>query len=183
MSGLDELRSALPGYAKDLKLNLGSVIGTSTLPEQRLWGTVLAVAIASRDPQALRALEADAREHLSDQAVEAAKGAAAIMGMNNVYYRAKHLMREAGVTGYDDLPARLRMQVIGSSGGVDKADFEFWCMAVSAVNGCGQCLASHEGVLVGAGVTREQIHEGLRIASVVHAVAVTLATEGVLAAV
>ena len=174
MAGLDELKEALPGYARDLKLNLGSVIGTSTLPEQRLWGTVLAVAIASRNDRVITALAADAREHLSDVAFEAADGAAAIMAQNNIYYRAKHLLSEAGVAGYDDLPARLRMQVIGSSGGVDKADFEFWCLAVSAVNGCGACLASHEHVLREAGVPRDQVHEALRIASTVHAVAVTV---------
>jgi lipoyl-dependent peroxiredoxin subunit D len=180
MSGLDDLKAALPEYAKDLKLNLGSVIGTSTLPEQRLWGTVLSTAIASRHTGVLVALDADAREHLSDVAYSAARGAAAIMGMNNIYYRSKHQLADAGITGYDDIPARLRMQVIGSSGGVEKADFEFWCLAVSAVNGCGACLASHEHVLREAGVTREQVHEALRIASVVHAVAVTLESEAAL---
>jgi len=103
------------------------------------------------------------------------------MAMNNVYYRGKHLLRGSGVTGYDELPAQLRMQVIGNDGGVDKADFEFWCLAVSAVNGCGQCLASHEQVLRDAGVSREQVHEGLRTASVLHAVAVTLEAEAVVA--
>ena len=181
MSGLDDLKAALPEYAKDLKLNLGSVIGTSTLPEQRLWGTVLATAIAARNPAVLKALAADAREHLSGAAFDAARGAAAIMGMNNVYYRSKHHLREQEVAGYDDLPARLRMHIIGNSGGVDKADFEYWCLAVSAVNGCGQCLASHEHVLREAGVTKEQVHEGIRIASVVHAVAVTVEAEQTLA--
>jgi alkyl hydroperoxide reductase subunit D len=141
---------------------------------------VLATAIASRNVIVLKALDADAREHLSDVAYAAARGAAAIMGMNNVYYRSKHQLAEAGITGYDDIPARLRMHVIGNSGGVDKADFEYWCFAVSAVNGCGQCLASHEQVLREAGVTREQVHEALRIASAVHAVAVTLETEAAL---
>ncbi len=183
MSGLDDLKSRLPEYAKDLKLNLGSTIGTSTLPEQRLWGTVLATAIAARNPAVLRALEADAREHLSEVAATAARAAAAIMAMNNIYYRSKHDLREAGVAGYDELPARLRMHVIGSSGGVDKADFEFWSFAVSAVNGCAQCLASHEQAVREAGVPRDQLHEALRIAAVVHAVSVTLEAEDVLAGV
>ena len=180
MSGLDDLKAALPEYAKDLKLSLGSVIGTSTLPEQRLWGTVLATAIASRNATVLKALAGDAKEHLSDTAFDGAKAAAAIMGMNNVYYRSKHHLREQGVAGYDDIPARLRMHVIGSSGGVDKADFEFWCAAVSAVNGCGQCLASHEQVLREAGVTKQQLHDGIRVAAVVHAVAVTIEAEAAL---
>jgi alkyl hydroperoxide reductase subunit D len=180
MTGLDDLKASLPEYAKDLKLNLGSTIGTSTLPELRLWGTVLATAIAARNTTVLKALDADAREHLSDVAYSAARAAAAIMSMNNIYYRSKHQLADAGITGYDDIPARLRMQVIGSSGGVEKADFEYWCFAVSAVNGCGACLASHEQVLREAGVSREQVHEALRIASVVHAVAVTLEAEAAL---
>jgi len=180
MTGLDDLKAALPDYAKDLKLNLGSTIGTSPLSEQRLWGTALATAIAARNVQVLTALEADARTHLDETALTAARAAAASMAMNNIYYRSKHQLADAGITGYDDLPARLRMQIIGTSAGVDKADFEFWCFAVSAVNGCGACLASHEQVLREAGVPRDQIHEALRIASTVHAVAVTLETEAAL---
>jgi alkyl hydroperoxide reductase subunit D len=176
--GLDALKDALPAYAKDLKLNLGSVIGTSTLAKQPLWGTVLAVAIASRSPQVLRELDADARDHLSPEAYDAARTAAALMAMNNVYYRSKHLI---GDTEYATIPARLRMHGIANHG-VDKADFELWCLAVSAVNGCGACLESHERVLREAGVTRDQVHEALRIASVVHAVAVTLEAETTLAA-
>jgi alkyl hydroperoxide reductase subunit D len=179
---LDTLKSRLPEYAKDLKLNLGSVIGSSTLDEQLLWGTVLATAIAARNPLVLRELDEEVRDNLTAQSYDAARAAAAIMGMNNVYYRSKHLLHDAGVAGYDDIPAKLRMQVIGTSGGVDKKSFEFWCFAVSAVNGCGQCLASHEQVLREASVSRDQINEALRIASVIHAVAVTLEAEDVLAA-
>ncbi|MFC5994903.1 carboxymuconolactone decarboxylase family protein, partial [Pseudonocardia hispaniensis] len=152
---LDALRQALPAYAKDTKLNLGSVIANSTLPAQRLWGTVLACAVATRNPQVLRELEAEAREHLDDAAATAAKAAASIMAMNNVYYRATHLIGDAE---YGNLPARLRMQVIGNPG-VDKQDFEFWSLAVSAIGGCGVCLESHEKVLRDAGESRESIHE------------------------
>jgi alkyl hydroperoxide reductase subunit D len=177
MSGLDALKAEIPAYAKDLKLNLGSVIGTSTLPPQRLWGAVLATAVASRNSEVLRHLAADASEHLSPEAADAARSAAAIMAMNNIYYRSKHQLADAGIQGYDEIPARLRMQVIGTSGGVDKVDFEFWCLAVSAINGCGTCLSSHERVLREADVPREQIHDALRIAATVHAVAVTLESE------
>jgi alkyl hydroperoxide reductase subunit D len=175
--GVPALKEALPAYAKDIRLNLDSTIGVSTLPEQRLWGTVLATAIASRGARVLLELAREAKEHLSEQAFDAARSAAAVMAMNNIYYRSKHLLTDEGETGYADIPARLRMQVIGTHGGVDPADFEFWCLAVSAVNGCGGCLASHERALRELGVGRDQIHEALRIASVVHAVSVTLEAE------
>ncbi|MDX2849795.1 alkyl hydroperoxide reductase [Actinacidiphila glaucinigra] len=174
---LDELKSALPDYAKDLKLNLGSVIGNSELPQQQLWGTVLATAIASRSAIVLRALEPEARENLSPEAYEAAKAAAAIMAMNNVYYRTRHLLSDPE---YGNLRAGLRMNVIGNPG-VDKTDFELWSLAVSAINGCGMCLDSHEQVLRKAGVERETVQEAFKIAAVVQAVAATLDAEAVLA--
>ncbi len=175
--GVPALKEALPAYAKDIRLNLDSTIAVSTLPTQRLWGTVLATAIASRGAQVLVELAAEARDHLSEVAFDAAKAAAAVMAMNNVYYRSKHLLADEGEKGYEDIPARLRMQVIGTHGGVDAADFELWCLAVSAVNGCGGCLAAHERAVRELGVSREQVHEAIRIASVVHAVAVTLEAE------
>jgi lipoyl-dependent peroxiredoxin subunit D len=175
---LDDLKSALPGYAKDLKLNLSSVIGNSQLPQQQLWGTVLACAIAARSGIALRALEPEAREQLSPEAYEAAKSAAAVMAMNNVFYRTRHLLSDPK---YGNLRAGLRMNVIGNPG-VAKADFELWSLAVSALNGCGQCLDSHEQVLRKAGVDRETVQEAFKIAAVVQAVGTTLEAEAQLRA-
>ncbi|URM89822.1 alkyl hydroperoxide reductase [Streptomyces sp. MRC013] len=175
---LDALKSALPDYAKDLKLNLGSVIGNSDLPQQQLWGTVLACAIASRSPKVLAELEPEARERLTPEAYEAAKAAAAIMAMNNVFYRTRHLLSDPE---YGTIRAGLRMNVIGNPG-VEKVDFELWSLAVSAVNGCGQCLDSHEQVLRKAGLERETIQEAFKIAAVIQAVGATLDAEAVLAA-
>jgi alkyl hydroperoxide reductase subunit D len=175
--GVPALKEALPPFAKDLRLNLDSTIAVSTLPEQRLWGTVLATAIASRGRRVLAELAGEAKEHLSAEAFDAAKAAAAVMAMNNIYYRSTHLLADAGAAGYEDIPARLRMQVIATRGGVEQADFEFWCLAVSAVNGCEGCLGAHERKLRELEVSKDQIHEALRIAAVVHAVAVTLEAE------
>lgn len=174
---LDSLKSVVPAFAKDLKLNLGSVIGNSDLPAQQLWGTVLATAIASRSPIVLRELEPEAKANLTPEAYEAAKAAAAIMAMNNVFYRTRHLLSD---NEYGTMRAGLRMNIIGNPG-VDKADFELWCFAVSAINGCGACLDSHEQVLRKAGVGREAVQEAFKIASVIQAVGVTLDAEAVLA--
>ena len=175
--GLDAIREALPGYAKDTKLNLGSVIANSALPDQQAWGTALAAAVAARSSTLLREISAEVVGRLKPEAIEAAKGAASVMAMNNVYYRAKHLI---GDEAYATMPARLRMQIIGSPG-VDKVDFELWCLAVSAITGCGTCLESHEKTLRTAGVSREVVHEAIRIAAVVHAAAVTIDAEEALA--
>lgn len=174
---LDNLRQELPGYAKDTKLNLGSVIGNSTYGDDVVWGTALATAVASRSAKVVREVHAEAVSRLSPESVEAAKAAASIMAMNNIYYRAKHLL---GDEQYDAMPAKLRMQIIGKPG-VDKDLFELWSLAVSSITGCGRCLETHDQTLRNGGTPRETVHEALRIASVVHAAAVTLDAEDALA--
>ncbi|GAB3685280.1 alkyl hydroperoxide reductase [Actinocorallia lasiicapitis] len=176
---IDSLKSALPSYAKDIKLNLGSVTTTSQLTEQQLWGTVVATALSTKSAQVIAAVTAEAGDYLSAEAFEAAKAANAIMAMNNVYYRATHLI---GDDNYATLPAKLRMSVIAKPG-VDKVDFELWCLAVSAINGCGRCMESHEKVLREAGLSRELIQEALRIAAVVNATAAVLEAERALSTV
>ncbi len=167
---LDDLKSRLPDYAKDLKLNLSSLAAEPSLSEQQRAGTFVVSALASRHAETTAAILAEFGPKLAPGALEAAKAAAAIMAMNNIYYRFTHL---AASPDYRTLPARLRMNVIGKPG-VEKADFELWCLAVSAINGCGMCIDAHEKVLRSAGMTAEQIQAAVRIASVVHAVAATL---------
>ncbi|GAA2887134.1 alkyl hydroperoxide reductase [Streptosporangium fragile] len=176
---IDNLKSALPDFAKDIKLNLGSLVTTSSLSEQQLWGTLLACALATRSARVIAEVSAEAADILSAEAFRAARGAAAIMAMNNVYYRSMHLI---GDETYETMPAKLRMTIIGNPG-VEKLDFELWSLAVSAIGGCGRCLESHERVLRESGMSREQIQEGIKIAAVVNAVATVLESEAALAAV
>lgn len=168
---LDALRDQIPAYAKDLSLNLGSLASETVLNDQQKWGCFLACAYAVGQGDTIQAIESAAL--LSDEAKTAAKSAAAIMGMNNIYYRALHLMKNKE---YSTLPARLRMNVLANPG-VDKADFELWSLAVSAVNGCGMCLDAHEDVLKKHAVPAVNIQAALRIASVVHAVSRVMAAE------
>jgi alkyl hydroperoxide reductase subunit D len=177
---LDALRETLPAYAKDLSLNLSSLAGETLLSDQQKWGCFVASAYAVGAPSVVRAVDQAAAEAgLSEAAHTAAKAAAAIMGMNNVYYRALHLLSNPE---YRTLPARLRMNVIASPG-VEKADFELWCTAVSAINGCGACLDSHEAELKKAGLPAQQIQAALRIGAVVNAVSrVLIAEHGIAAA-
>jgi alkyl hydroperoxide reductase subunit D len=173
---IEALRERLPEYAKDIKLNLGALAADPTLSSQQRAGTFVASALASRNAEVTRAVVAEFGAQLSPEALAAAKAAAAIMGMNNVYYRFVHLV--AG--DYEKLPARLRMNVIGKPG-VEKVDFELWSLAVSAVNGCGMCLTAHEKVVREGGLSQEQVQTAVRIAAVVHAVAATLDGEDALA--
>ena len=167
---IEALKDALPEYAKDLKLNLSSLVTEASLTEQQRAGTFIACALASRERTVTSAIFSEFAPRLSAEALTAARAAASIMAMNNIYYRFTHL---ASSPDYRSLPAKLRMNVIGKPG-VEKADFELWSLAVSAINGCGMCIDAHEKVLRDAGVTAEQIQAAVRIASVVHAVAATL---------
>ncbi len=170
---LEALKDALPGYAKDLKLNLSSLERDTALNAQQAWGTWLASALATGVPAVIEAVAAEARTKLEPAAYDAAKTAAALMAMNNIYYRFLHL---ASSPDYKTMPARLRMNAIANPG-VEKADFELWSLAVSAINGCGMCIDSHEKVLRDHGVEAAAIQQAVRIAAVVHAVACTLAGE------
>jgi len=176
---LDALRETLPSYAKDLSLNLSSLAAETVLTDQQKWGAFVASAYAVGTPAVVKAVEASAIEAgLSAEALNGAKAAAAIMGMNNVYYRAIHLLSNKE---YGTLPARLRMNVLANPG-VEKVDFELWSTAVSAVNGCGMCLDAHEAELKTHGVTAQQIQAALRIAAVVNAVSRVVAGEAAAAA-
>ena len=183
-TALDLVRDSIPDYARDLKLNLGSVLtreGAPGLSERQIWAVALASAIAARNNAFTRAIEAAAQQHLDAAHLQAARAAAAIMGMNNIYYRFLHLVEDAE---YQAMPARLRMNVLANPG-IDKLDFELLSLAVSAVNGCGLCISSHEKKLRAHGYTREMIQSAVRIAATVHAVAGVLeysANEGATAA-
>jgi len=176
---LDPLREALPLYARDLSLNLSSLEAETSLTDQQKWGVFVASANAVGTGPVIRAIEAAAAAAgLTEEAKTAAKAAAAIMGMNNIYYRALHLMKNPE---YRSLPARLRMNIIANPG-VDKTDFELWSLAVSAINGCDMCLDAHETELKKRGVPNIGIQAALRIASVVNAVSRVVASEAAVAA-
>ena len=170
---IESLKARLPDYAKDLKLNLGTVLTAPGLTQQQAWGTALATAIAARNPEVIAAIEAEAGKQLDATALKAARAAAAIMAMTNIYYRFTHLV---SAKDYASMPAKLRMTVIANPG-VDAVDFELWSLAVSAINGCGQCIDAHERQVTAKGASRETVQNVVRIAAVIHAIAFTLNAE------
>ena len=171
---IDALRELLPAYAKDLSLNLSTLAAETTLSDQQKWGTFLASAYAVGQGDTVRQIKAAAEAFgLSEEAATAGRAAAAIMGMNNVYYRSLHLLSNHE---YRTLPARLRMNILANPG-VDKVDFEMWSLAVSTINGCGMCLDSHEAELKKHGVEAAKIQTALRIAATVNAVSRVIAAE------
>lgn len=170
---LETLLERLPDFANDLRLNLTALLDQTEISAQQLWGTAVASAAAAKSSALLNTVIEEAGDRLSPQAVTAAKTAAAIMGMNNVYFRFLHL---SGNPKYRTIPARLRMNAMRTHG-IERADFELWCIAVSAINACEDCIRAHEKAAKEAGLSEEQILAAIRLAAVVSAIAAVMASE------
>jgi alkyl hydroperoxide reductase subunit D len=171
-NNLESLKEALPDFAKDIRLNLSSVLkedGNSGLTLAQVRGIALASAYAAKHPGVIAAVTGEA-SGLSPEETQAARAAATVMAMNNVYYRFLHLAHDEELSG---LPAGLRMNVIGNPG-IDKATFELYSLAVSAVNGCGMCIESHTAAVRHAGVSKHGVQHCVKIAAVVFAAAQAL---------
>ncbi|MCY1075468.1 carboxymuconolactone decarboxylase family protein [Archangium lansingense] len=173
MASLEVVRGELADAHKDTRLNLQSVLENNSLTPEQRWGVAVACAFAARNELIKKAMLHEARQALGEKAdpvIEDARAAASLMGMNNVYYRFRHMV---GKESYSTKRAGLRMnrlvQVL-----TNKVDFELVCLAVSAINGCEMCVQSHEKVVIDGGLSEDQVHDAVRIASVVHAAAVGL---------
>ena len=127
-------------------------------------------AITARNPRLLAAITKAAAGQLKPEALAAA---AAIMGMNNVFYRFQHLAENKK---YGTIPARLRMNAVRSHG-IEPVDFELYCIAASAINGCGVCIDSHEKVGREKGTGEDVIPGGERIAPAIYGLATVLDAE------
>lgn len=167
---LEALRDELPDIARDTRVNLSNVLGQSSLSDAQKYGVAVASAFAARNERLAKAVLAEAKAKVDATVIEDAQAAASAMGMNNVYYRFRHMI---GKPAYSEKPARLRMQRLIQVAS-NKVDFELFCMAVSAINGCEMCLGAHEKVVLEGGLTEDQVHDAVRIASVINAAAVSL---------
>jgi len=170
MNAVEGLRDAIPEPARDLRLNLSAVLAESSLSLEQRWGVAAACAIAARNPRLRAAVLADARAAVPEAVVEDAVAAAAIMGMNNVLYRFRHLIEKES---YGARPARLRMNRLVKPAG-SKTDFELFCLAVSAIAGCGTCMQAHEKVVLAGGLSEEQVFDAVRIAASIQGAALAL---------
>src|SRR5688500_1716919 len=115
---LQALKDRLPDYAKDIKLNLGTLAAETVLNDKQRAGAFIASALGARNAEVAAAIAAEFAPQLDARELAAAKAAAAVMGMNNVYYRFLHLVEN---DEYGKLPAKLRMNAIASHGKIGRA--------------------------------------------------------------
>ena len=171
---IDALQEAIPDQAKDIRLNLSSVLtpeGSPGLTLKQVAVVALSCGYAVKNEKVIRSLRAFGAELLSETEVRAAQSAAVIMAMNNVYYRFIHVVSDKD---YATMPAKLRMSIIANSG-MERTDFELCSLAVSAINGCGMCMDAHARQLVSSGITKEGVQSAVRIAAVIAGTAQALA--------
>ncbi len=165
---IETYREGLKDYAKDIRLNLSAVLspeGAPGLTPPQIATIALACAYAARSKNLADAIRADSAATIGDAEVEAAKGAATLMAMNNVFYRTQHHTENAEL---QKLPPRLRMNLIGKPG-IEKVDFELACLAVSAIGGCSKCVNAHVAEVLKAGLPVEAAHSAIRIGATIQA--------------
>lgn len=175
---IETLQQVIPDYAKDIRLNLELVTSDDAageLTQAQRWGTALAAAYATRDEAVVRDVRAAAGDALTEQDVQGIKGAAALMGMNNIYYRFLSMVSDKE---YETLRAGLRMNLLKDPG-IPKLDFEYASLSVSIVNGCAKCVDAHVKQLEHAGASKQAVQSCIKIAAVIHAVAQVYAIERV----
>lgn len=173
MEFLSALKERIPDYAKDIRLNLDGVIARSSLDSADALGAALAAAYAARSKTIVDAIRGSGA--LPETDANAALTAAALMGMNNVWYPYVEMADD------EDLKtqrAELRMNAYATHGGVDKKRFELFALAASIVGKCHFCVAAHYKMLKENGLTAQQLRDVGRIAAVINAAAQALGAEG-----
>ena len=168
MSWVDQIKEALPDYAKDTKLNLDAVINRSTLSSGVANGCALAAAMATGNGKLVAFIQSGF-EDIKER--DAALTASAIMAQNNIWYPFVEMANDNNLKG---LPAGLRMNAIATHGGTSKINFEAYSLAASIVGKCHFCVNAHYDLLKKEGMTIEQLRDIGRIAAVINSVAKVL---------
>lgn len=152
-----------PEYVKDNKVNASNVLinNEKILNDEQVAGIILAIFYVKNEMKLVDLFEKEIKEIISEDMIFGSKAAANIMNMNNIYYRGKHYLGN----DYKDQQAKLRMTIYAKHK-ISKIDFELISLAVSFINGCEYCVQSHAKMLENDGVSKEVIHESLRIASI-----------------
>jgi lipoyl-dependent peroxiredoxin subunit D len=173
MEFLAALKSSIPDYAKDIRLNLDAVLMRSSLERADALGAALAAAYAARSAVLVDTIRGSGE--LSETDANAALSAAALMGMNNVWYPYVEMANDEDLRTQR---AELRMNAYATHGGVDKVRFELFSLAASIVGKCHFCVLSHYRLLKEHGMSAQQLRDVGRISAVIAAAANVMAVEG-----
>ena len=166
---IENIKSAIPDYAKDLRINIGNVLNEEISPDlskKQMFGAALSVALAVKNDFLIKNIQSDCEPLFSEQELNGIKTAVSLMGMNNVYYRSLHLAEDENLS---KRPAGLRMTMM-SRHGLPQKDFEMYSLAVSCLSGCGVCIKSHSEKLKKEGLSLSAIQSLIRISAVIQGI-------------
>jgi alkyl hydroperoxide reductase subunit D len=164
---VDQVKESIPDHSKDIRLNLDAVINRSGLDIVDTHAIAYAAALSAGNGGLAFEIEHNSPLFNDEKVREAAKTAASLMGMNNIYYPFVEMTQDPDLKG---LPAGLRMNAYASHGGVTKKQFEMYSLAASIVGKCHFCVKNHYDVLKKEGVTVQQLQMIGKIASVINAI-------------
>lgn len=170
MEFLSSIKELIPDYAKDIRLNIDGTIARSSLEGNDAVGVALAAAFAANSRKIIDIILAS--NALTPDESHACLTAAALMGMNNVWYPYLEMADDADLKTQ---PAQLRMNAYATNGGVDKRRFEMYALAASIVGKCHFCVKSHFELLKKEGMSSTQLRDIGRIAAVVNAASQVIA--------
>lgn len=178
MTGLADalapVKALLSDEAKDLRLNLGSVIERSSLTLEEAVGCALAAAVVARSIDLVEAFQ-DVDELPAEQAA-GARTAAALLAMNTTWYPYVDMADDPELATQ---PAGLRMQAYANHAGIGAERFELYALAAAIVGKCHRCISAHVAELRKHGRTTEQLRDVGRISATVLGVATALDTMAV----
>ena len=173
MEFLQTIKGRIPDYAKDIRLNLDGTISRSSLEGNDAVGVALAAAFAAKSKVLTDAIRNAGV--LSPEEVNGALTAAALMGLNNVWYPYIEMADDSDLA---QQKAELRMNAYANNGGVDKRRFEMYALAASIIGKCHFCIKSHYDLLKNhQGMSAQQLRDVGRIAAVINAAAQVIAAE------
>ena len=164
---VETIKNSIPDHSKDIKLNLDSVINRSPLSPEDTNAVAFVAALASGN--GALAFEIETKSVLVEFETEktAAKTAASLMAMNNMWYPYVEMTGDPELKG---LPAGLRMNAYATHGGVSKKKFEMYALAASIIGKCHFCVKNHYDVLKKEGMTVQELQHVGKIAAVINAV-------------
>lgn len=172
MEFLNAIKELIPDYAKDIRLNLDATIARSSLQSHEAVGVALAAAFAAKSKHIVDLIKSG--NAISPEETHAALSAAALMGMNTVWYPYVEMADDAELKTQ---PAQLRMNVYATHGGLDKRRFELYALAASIVGKCHFCIKSHFDLLKKEGMSVTQLRDAGRIAATINAAAQVIVAE------
>ena len=159
-------------YLRDLKLNVSAVLNSKNMSKKDSSLLALSVAVNEKNTALMTAFENMARgQGASETEIAEVHSLTSLMNANNMFYRFKYYMD--GVEYYEKTPAGLRMSIMMNPV-MGKELFELASLVVSALNGCSQCVTSHERSVREHGATEARVYDAIRLGAVIKSLSIVI---------